>query len=117
MSRKMTLRVLAGFVLIALSFALSSTSFAYVGEWTMKADMPTRRSWFSSSVVNEKIYAIGGWLEGERITAVEEYDPATNTWTKKADLPAARAYLSTCAVDGKIYVIGGSDRTRRRRVD
>jgi hypothetical protein len=61
----------------------------------------------STSVVNGKIYAIGGWCDGAFHSTVEEYDPATDTWTKKADMPTARQWLSTSVVDGKIYAIGG----------
>jgi len=61
-----------------------------------------------------KIYAIGGIDYSSDpnapFSAVEVYDPATDTWTKKADMPTARALLSTSAVAGKIYAIGGSDR-------
>jgi N-acetylneuraminic acid mutarotase len=66
--------------------------------------MPTARSWSSTSVVDGKIYAIGG-IGGVR--KVEEYDPATDTWTDKADMPTGRTTLSTSVVDGKIYAIGG----------
>ena len=59
--------------------------------WTLKADMPTPRAVLSTSVVNGKIYAIGG--EAEHLTlesrawvsTVEEYDPG----------PAATAVLET----------------------
>jgi N-acetylneuraminic acid mutarotase len=107
MTRKMKFRNLAAFIFIAFSITLPSLSFAQEIEWMTKANMPTARSWFSTSVVNGKIYAIGGYLGGGLVTAVEEYDPAKNTWTKKADMLKASAYLTTCAVDGKIYAIGG----------
>ena len=79
-----------------------------VGKWTRKTDMPTARSGPSASVVDGKIYVIGGG-EDEALSIVEEYDPATDTWTKKADMPTARAILSTSVVKGKIYAIGGAD--------
>jgi RNA polymerase sigma factor (sigma-70 family) len=79
--------------------------------WTKKADMPTARQMFSTSVVNGKIYAIGGQLkEGGSLAltnAVEEYDPARDIWTRKADMPTKRDSLSTGVVSGKIYAIGG----------
>jgi N-acetylneuraminic acid mutarotase len=113
MSRKTIFRTLAGFIFIAFSVASPSLCYAREIEWTTKANMPTARSWFSTSAVNGKIYAIGGWLGGELISAVEEYDPATNTWTKKADMLKARYNLKTCVVDGKIYAIGGGGGHRR----
>jgi len=77
--------------------------------WTRKADMPTQRWGLSTSVVNGKIYAIGGGQSpyGALLSQVEAYDPVTNTWTKKADMPTGRCFLSTSVVDGKIYAIGG----------
>jgi RNA polymerase sigma factor (sigma-70 family) len=82
--------------------------------WTKKADMPTPRDLFGFSVVNGKIYAIGGekmvgqnldWLQ----SAVEEYDPRIDKWTKKANMLTARFGASAVAVNGKIYVIGGGN--------
>jgi N-acetylneuraminic acid mutarotase len=85
--------------------------------WAKKADMPTPRYALSTSAVDGKIYAIGGI--GGNITnsindvkilsAVEEYDPATDIWTKKADAPMARVMFSTSVINGKIYAIGGMD--------
>ena len=78
--------------------------------WTRKADMPTARGALTTSVVNGKIYAIGGAMDtsGPAFKTVEEYDPATNTWTRKADLPEPRYLHAASVVDGKIYIIAGS---------
>ena len=113
MSRKTIFRVSAGFLFVIFSVTSPSWCYAQEIEWMTKANMPTARSWFSTSVVNGKIYAIGGWLGGERLSTVEEYDPATNTWTKKADMLKARYNLTTCVVDGKIYAIGGGGGNNR----
>ena len=76
--------------------------------WTRRADMPTSRHGQAASVVNDRIYVIGGRGQGQAfLSAVEMYDPTTDTWTRKADMPTKRAYLCTCVVDGKIYAIGG----------
>ncbi len=87
--------------------------------WERRTDMPTPRSAVSTSVVDGKIFAIGGaqmkkikgyrgWsLKSKKLTTVEMYDPATDTWTQKADMPTPRSYLSTSVMDGKIYAIGG----------
>ncbi len=86
------------------AIVLSCAGTAGADTWTQKTDMPTRRSWLRTSVVDGKIYAMGG-AGGER--KVEEYDPATNTWTTKADMPTGRVFFGASAVDGKIYAIGG----------
>jgi len=82
--------------------------------WTRKADIPRARCDFSASVVNGKIYVIGGvsgrGLNRPALATVEVYDPATDTWTRKHDMPEATCWHSASAVDGKIYVIGGGAR-------
>jgi hypothetical protein len=72
--------------------------------------MPTARVALSTSVVDGKIYAVGGVYGngGALLSMVEEYDPATDTWTTKTRMPTARAiFLSSSVVNGIIYVIGG----------
>ena len=90
-------------------------------QWTRKADMPTARACFSTSVVDGKIFAIGGrthleWDEyGDlSLSTVEMYDPETDAWERKADMPTARAAVSVSVVDGKIYAIGGSEKKKHQ---
>jgi N-acetylneuraminic acid mutarotase len=102
--------ILAVLMLIGL-LGLASISLAAEDTWTTKGDMPTARFSLSTSMVNGKIYAIGGDLRGRgaplSTSTVEEYDPATDTWTARADMPTARWGLSASVVNGKIYAIGG----------
>ena len=84
-------------------------------QWTRKADMPTARYYFSTCVVDGKIFVIGGQLRLEMdeygdmaTTMVEVYDPETDTWERKADMPTARSSAAVSVVDGKIYAVGGS---------
>jgi N-acetylneuraminic acid mutarotase len=42
--------------------------------WTEKTDMPTARCVLSTSIVNGRVYAIGGWTSAPT-AVVEEYDP------------------------------------------
>jgi N-acetylneuraminic acid mutarotase len=100
--------VISGF----LGGALSPTVQEYdpkTDTWERKSDIPTARCYFSTSVVDGKIYAIGGAnvAFGPGLPQVEEYDPASDTWTKKKDMPNPRSLLSTAAVEGKIYAMGG----------
>lgn len=95
----LTIGGLLGFSLISL---------AEEGKWTKKVDMPTARLCLSTSVVDGKIYAIGGMLQGDvELKTVEEYNPVKDTWTRKADMPTPRDGLSTSVVNGEIYAIGG----------
>ncbi len=86
--------------------------------WEGKANMPTVRSNVSVSVVDGKIYAIGGSkmkkiqvprgfrTGSEELPTVEMYDPVTDTWTQKKEMPTPKK-TKTCVVDRKIYAIGG----------
>jgi N-acetylneuraminic acid mutarotase len=78
------------------------------------SSMPTARSGPTSAVVNGKIYAVGGGTGGQSLlTAVEEYDPATNTWTNCgggcASIPTPREAPTTSVINGKIHVVGGNN--------
>ena len=78
------------------------------GTWTEKAPMAGGRARGCASVVDGKIYVIGGSPCGNAdLGTVEMYDPATDTWTPRAPMPRARCFLSASVVNGKIHVIGG----------
>ncbi|MHC4310533.1 MAG: kelch repeat-containing protein [Planctomycetota bacterium] len=95
-------------IVLVITIVLTNTTSARAGTWTQKADMPTARMGFSTSVVDGKIYAISALQGGvNKLTKVEAYDPATDTWTEKAKMPTSRDFLATSVVDGKIYAIGG----------
>jgi len=79
------------------------------GPWTPIRNMPTARMYVSASVVNGKIYAIGGGPRAQSsVAAVEEYDPATKLWTTRSPMKTPRFGLTTSVVNGKIYAIGGA---------
>lgn len=94
-------------VLSVLVLGLVSVSPAAEGIWRAKTPMPSITHSLSVSVVDRKIYAIGGTQGGPTLATVYEYDPATDTWTNKASMPIGRTHLATCEVNGKIYAIGG----------
>jgi N-acetylneuraminic acid mutarotase len=66
----------------------------------------TRRK-FTTSVVDGKIYCIGGYTGSIYQQTNEMYDPAANTWTTKTNMTTGREALTSSVVDGKIYCIGG----------
>ena len=73
--------------------------------------MPTGRNGLATSVLNGKIYLIGGYVPGfmkyPGLTMVEVYDPAIDSWGTAPDMPTGRIEIATAVVDGKIYVFGG----------
>jgi N-acetylneuraminic acid mutarotase len=82
--------------------------------WTTKTSMPIPKGGLSASVVDGKIYLIGGFTQsvthGTLQTSNETlvYDPIADSWTTKKPMPTATVYCATAAVDDKIYVISGT---------
>ena len=74
-------------------------------------DMPFARHGLVTSVLDERIYVIGGYKPGAAgfrgRTTVDVFDPATNTWTAAPDMPTGRYGPRASVVDGMIYVLGG----------
>jgi len=77
-------------------------------KWTSRSSMLSPKS-TSTSVVDGKIYTIGGGSINKILSSVEEYDPVKDKWRGKEDMPGQRYSLSTSAVNGKIYAIGGGN--------
>ena len=69
--------------------------------------MPTTRSSFGVAVVNDNIYAVGGYRDNRYLTVNEMYDPATDTWTKKTPMLTSRSDFGIAVYKGKIHVFGG----------
>src|SRR5262249_10090096 len=72
--------------------------------WTPKARMPTARAGLAVAVVNDKIYAIGGYKGGTVFSTgvfgtVEEYDPITDTWNTRLAMPTPRARFAAAVVN------------------
>ena len=91
-------------IVVAVLSGVSSMSSVAEGAWMRKADMPTPRAGLSASVVDGKIYAIGG---GAPVTTVEQYDPVTDTWTEKANMRVPRVFFSTCVAErncSKVFI-------------
>lgn len=56
--------------------------------WQTKASMPYPRANFQATVVEDRIYLIGGrFPNGTDSNITQVYDPATDTWTELAPLP------------------------------
>ena len=103
---KRTLRY--GWMFLGLGIGLLGLASMSGAQWTETAPMPAPRCYFSTSVVDGKIYAIGGTVSMSSYEGtVEVYDPVADTWTRKADMPTSRWSFPTSVVNGRIYAIGG----------
>jgi N-acetylneuraminic acid mutarotase len=80
--------------------------------WETKAPMPKgSRAELTASVVNGKIYVVGGYFFGTYLVSsnvLEVYDTETDTWTTKTPMSTAVYSCSSAVVNNKIYVIENS---------
>jgi len=78
------------------------------------APLPKKRNHFSSTVLEGKIYAIGGQFGHDCGGGLDKrfshvYDPSTDIWTELPLLPTPRSHSegSIFAMDGKIFLVAG----------
>jgi len=74
--------------------------------WSAVAPLDIARSKVGVAIVDNVIYAIGGY-NGEYLGIVEAYNPLTNTWITKTSMPTPRSGFVIAAVQKKIHIIGG----------
>ena len=80
--------------------------------WRKVKDMPDARVSFSTVVVGNAIYLIGGFVwQGRRtkdVRAVDVYNPETNKWSDISSMPRSFRSFGAEAVNGTIYVFGNT---------
>jgi N-acetylneuraminic acid mutarotase len=76
--------------------------------WTIGKSMPTPRTEIAVTLVEDKIYVIGGFDKfGNVLDTVEVYDITTDTWKTVEPLPQPLHHIAATTFNGSIYVIGG----------
>ena len=80
--------------------------------WKEIAEMPTPKGFHTASVINGKIYVIGGGFRGndqfEYLSTVEVYDPETDRWTQEPDMPIGKWAHRAEVINENIYIFGGN---------
>ena len=84
--------------------------------------MPNLKTDFSTVVVDDKIYLIGGYgIALERfdgyLKTVEVYDPETERWDESLPMPTKNSPFGAEAVNGKIYILGSERENGERSLD
>ena len=98
---------------VAVFILLLMKTESFAGQdWEVITQLPTKRWEFTTAVVADKIYFIGGSLFENHagpfgLSTVEVYDTQTNTWQRGADMPTPRTNAKAAVVNGTIYVFGG----------
>ena len=69
--------------------------------------MSVRRCRLGLTVLNNRIYACGGYDGSSFLSSVEYYDASTNQWNYVASMTQRRSRVSAVTLGGKIYSVGG----------
>jgi N-acetylneuraminic acid mutarotase len=88
--------------------------------WRRKSDMPNLVAGFSTVVVDNKIYLIGGHggvAFGEYLKSVDVYDPDTERWEESLPMPTGNNPFGAETVNGKIYILGSERENGERSLD
>jgi N-acetylneuraminic acid mutarotase len=105
-------KFIAFFILILFALLSSACSKPELtGKWeTASSQGFAPRAWFTTSVVNGNIYAIGGYGDSLLSPLLDVFDPMKNSWStiSATGTFTLRASLASCVVDNKIYVFGGA---------
>jgi N-acetylneuraminic acid mutarotase len=101
-----------GAALVGLWAALPAQAQTLVGAWTVKAPIASgKRGEVAAVAYQDKLYAMGGNVDGNAVPRNDVYDPATNSWRDIAPMPIARDHLGIALLNGKIYTFGGFTKT------
>ncbi|MBI1920740.1 MAG: VCBS repeat-containing protein [Geobacter sp.] len=68
----------------------------------------TPRFRMNATILNNKLYVVGGMGENAVLDTIEEFDLATNVSVMKTILPEPRTLAGVVAVGRKLYILGGT---------
>ncbi|MGZ4561612.1 MAG: Kelch repeat-containing protein, partial [Mycobacteriaceae bacterium] len=77
-------------------------------QWRSLPNAPTPRLLMAWTVLDGKIWVIGGLREGTPLTTVESYDPQTGAWQSGPSLPISLHHATAATFNGEVVVIGGA---------
>lgn len=87
-----------------------------INRWEWKNEMPDLRLAFSTVVLNDAIYLIGGFIWQGRVpqymATVDTYTPETEEWNSIPPMPTPVLPFGAAVVNGNIYVFGGTGENR-----
>ena len=79
-------------------------------QWITAAPLPRGANHVGVAVLDDKLYAIGGFIEQNRTPHAEcfAFDIKAKTWQAIAPLPQPCGAIACVALDGKIHGVGGA---------
>jgi N-acetylneuraminic acid mutarotase len=84
------------------------------GTWSPAAPMLTARNHHGASLIDGKIYVVGGRIGStfiiglsNNVSTNEVYDIGKNTWAAVLGMPTPRSGVGTAVLNGRMHVLGG----------
>ncbi len=77
-------------------------------QWRSLPDAPTARLMMAWTVLNDKIWIMGGLRNGVALQTVESYDPHTGAWETGPPLPIPLHHAAGATYRGEVVVLGGT---------
>ncbi|XP_029342934.1 kelch-like protein 2 [Acyrthosiphon pisum] len=71
--------------------------------------MRVQRSEVGVGVLDDVLYAVGGWDDTQVWSSVEAYRPSTGVWSTIPDMHSSRIGAGVAVLGGLLYVIDGGD--------
>lgn len=91
--------------------AVTPTVEAYdprADSWTRMSDLPQPRHHGMAAVVDDRLFAIGGFSESGFTATDHVWELVGDTWVERAPLPEAIGAGAAVVLDGRIFVVGGA---------
>jgi len=80
-----------------------------VGRWRDAEAMSMLRSRVGVAVMQNRLYAIGGYNGQERLNTVEVFNASSKKWSRVASMNCKRSAVGAVALGDHLYVCGGFD--------
>ncbi|OBB92223.1 serine/threonine-protein kinase [Mycobacterium sp. 852002-40037_SCH5390672] len=79
-----------------------------VAQWRSLPDAPTPRLMTAWTVLDDKIWIMGGLRDGVAQSTVESYDPRAGAWQTQPPLPVPLHHAAAATYHGEVVVLGGA---------
>lgn len=80
---------------------------ASVSPWRSLAPLRVARQEVAATVLDGKVWVIGGLVESGATPTTEVYNPSTGAWTEGPDVPVPLHHAAAVTYRGEVVVIGG----------
>lgn len=77
-------------------------------QWRTLPEAPSPRLMMASTVLDGKIWILGGIRHGASLDTAETYDPQTGQWQTQPPLPIPLHHATAATYRGQVLVIGGA---------